>query len=202
MKAARSKSDVVEEFRVGEIQDATLRVIANCGVQHATMQAIADEAGISKGTLYLYFQNREALIARTVDLVIDRLVERIRGALGEESDFGRRLETLVRAKLTFFEEHQDFFRVYLALADPPLERRMRPDRRYRAYLDDLATLLQSGVREEDIPPIDAARAAVFLSGGLKELVLQRMAEKTPPPIEQDVRFAVEMIFRGLRKERA
>lgn len=203
MKAARarSKTEIVEEFRVGEIQDAALRVIGIRGFEHATMQAIADEAGIAKGTLYLYFRNREALIARMGDLVIDQLLERIRSGINAEQDFVSRLEALVRVKLTFFEEHRDFFRVYLALADPSLERPLRPDRRYRAYLADIAGLLQAAVRDGNIPMVDVERATLFLSGGVRNLILQRMREKSPPPIEEVVRFAVEMILHGLMKER-
>ena len=59
---ARTKKDVVTEFRENEIIDAARRVIARDGLRRASMDKIAAAAGTAKGTLYLYFENKEALV--------------------------------------------------------------------------------------------------------------------------------------------
>ena len=41
---AKSKEDVVQEFRVQSIQEAAIRVISRKGMASATMQEIAEEA--------------------------------------------------------------------------------------------------------------------------------------------------------------
>lgn len=48
------------------IMDATWRVIANEGLAAASTRAIADEAGISGGTLYNYFDNHVQLVAESI----------------------------------------------------------------------------------------------------------------------------------------
>jgi len=55
----KTKADVVEEFRKESICDAAMRVVARKGMKNVTVQDIADEAGVAKGTVYIYFQSRD-----------------------------------------------------------------------------------------------------------------------------------------------
>ena len=64
MATSKSKEEVVHDFRVQSIQDAAMRVIARKGMAAATMQEIAEEAGVAKGTIYLYFRDRDASAPR------------------------------------------------------------------------------------------------------------------------------------------
>ncbi|MGZ7032185.1 MAG: helix-turn-helix domain-containing protein, partial [Thermoanaerobaculia bacterium] len=41
------------EFRTQTICDAAMRVVARKGVRNVTVQDIADEAGVAKGTVYI-----------------------------------------------------------------------------------------------------------------------------------------------------
>ena len=65
--------------RRGEILDAAGRVFAQRGYPGTDMQAVADTAGVAKGTIYLYFPNKEELfrevIRRTIVARLD-LAER------------------------------------------------------------------------------------------------------------------------------
>ncbi len=54
MKRTMSKSD--------RIIDAAVKVIAKNGYHGAKVTAIAKEAGVADGTIYLYFKNKEHLL--------------------------------------------------------------------------------------------------------------------------------------------
>lgn len=54
------------ERRPQQIIDAALQVFGECGLANARLQDIADRAGISKGTIYLYFPNKEELFREVV----------------------------------------------------------------------------------------------------------------------------------------
>src|SRR5215213_8038804 len=55
------------------ILTAALRLIARLGLHAAPMSAVAREAGVAAGTLYLYFPSKEAMInALYLDLLEDR----------------------------------------------------------------------------------------------------------------------------------
>ena len=54
----RTKKDVVTEFRCSEILRAARSVFASKGYQAATVDDIAEFAGVAKGTIYCYFPSK------------------------------------------------------------------------------------------------------------------------------------------------
>src|SRR5258706_13510860 len=108
----KSKEDVVQEFRVQSIQEAAIRVISRKGMASATMQEIAEEAGGGKGTIYLYFRDRDELVGKTFETALGELHKRIDGALDSEGPFADRLRAVVTAKVYFFNENRTVFPVY------------------------------------------------------------------------------------------
>lgn len=57
-RTAKSPDD-----RRQELMDAALRVLRDKGVSVATVSDITEEAGVAKGTFYLYFDSKEHLLA-------------------------------------------------------------------------------------------------------------------------------------------
>src|SRR5690349_25092463 len=55
-----------KQSRPTEILDAALKVFAHKGFAAARMEDIAKEAGVTKGTIYLYFENKEAVFKSLV----------------------------------------------------------------------------------------------------------------------------------------
>jgi AcrR family transcriptional regulator len=58
--------------RPDEILDAALRVFARRGLHKTSLEAIAKAAGVSKGTIYLYFKNKEELFVAAAQRVVPR----------------------------------------------------------------------------------------------------------------------------------
>jgi AcrR family transcriptional regulator len=52
--------------RPQQIIEAALEVFGECGLANARLQDIADRAGVSKGTIYLYFPNKEELFREMI----------------------------------------------------------------------------------------------------------------------------------------
>src|SRR5581483_4945598 len=85
--------------RPEEISAAALRVFASRGLHQTTLDDVAKEAGVSKGTIYLYFKNKEDLFiaaAQQVVPTLDELVSKRPGASVSEEDFAHVLRTLAR----------------------------------------------------------------------------------------------------------
>lgn len=82
-KSSATKEELVREFRVQEILDAACRVVARHGFQGATIDRVAEEAHIAKGTVYLYFHTKEALLKAAVEQGIQSFTNQIRSAVAE-----------------------------------------------------------------------------------------------------------------------
>ena len=60
------------------ILDATERLLARYGYRKMTVEDIAREVGVGKGTIYLHFPSKEEVVLSHVDRIVDRLKERLR----------------------------------------------------------------------------------------------------------------------------
>ena len=65
-----------KEARPGEIIDAALTLFAQHGFNATKLEDVAAEAGVSKGTVYLYFGSKEALFRAMVEEMIIPVVAR------------------------------------------------------------------------------------------------------------------------------
>src|SRR6476646_7982372 len=107
---ARSKEEVVHEFRIQTIRDAAMRVIARKGMASATMQEIADEAGVAKGTIYIYVGDRDELVEKAFESAMNDLHARVDEALETEGSFEVKLRAVLAAQIGFFQTNREFFR--------------------------------------------------------------------------------------------
>jgi AcrR family transcriptional regulator len=203
---AESKEELVEGFRVHSIQDAAMRVIARKGPGAATMQDIADEAGIAKGTIYLYFRNREEVLEKTAESAFAELLSRLQTVLAEPGSLPDRLRALVRTKIEYFDAHQEFFRVYMAMRYPDGvcsgERRKRRAERpqFSRYIERLTGFLSEAARRGEAKPLEPSRVALFLAEGVSAILVHRLSETPPPTREDEVEWIVELMLRGLSTE--
>jgi AcrR family transcriptional regulator len=199
----KSKEDVVQEFRVQSIQEAAIRVISRKGMASATMQEIAEEAGVAKGTIYLYFRDREELVEKTFETAIGELHKRIDAALDGDGPFAERLRAVITAKLAFFNENREFFRLYHTLRMPEgnASQQRRQKRtcqpQYRARVDRLAVHLKSAMDAGEVRPLDPKRLALFLIETSTAIVLERLSEDAPPPESDDVELIVTTLLSGI-----
>lgn len=67
-----------------QILEGAHRVFMGMGFDASSMSDIAREAGVSKGTLYVYFKNKEDLFAAMVQSQKSRVFERLQEALGNK----------------------------------------------------------------------------------------------------------------------
>ena len=193
----RSKEEVVEEYRKQSICDAAMRVVARKGLKSVTVQEIADEAGVAKGTVYIYFQSREEILSRTMDAATEELLHKLTPACKSCSSFREILEQRVRTQLLHFDENRDFFRMYLAMSEPLGEKRLKQHPTYQTYLGQLQKLIREGIARGEIRPENVQRLAITIASVTREIVLNRIIEREPPPIEKDVKFAVDFVMRGI-----
>jgi AcrR family transcriptional regulator len=66
-RVAAARREEHEEQRRAQILEAALAVFSRDGFHAARVESIAREAGLAKGTIYLYFPTKEALLAAAVE---------------------------------------------------------------------------------------------------------------------------------------
>lgn len=100
-----------KEARKKDILDAAAKLFAERDFQHVKVDDIAEIVGLSKGTIYLYFENKDNLF---FSIIIERaktLYGRLQDASKCEETFDVCLKRFVSTYLNFFREHQAFFKI-------------------------------------------------------------------------------------------
>jgi AcrR family transcriptional regulator len=204
--ANKSKEEIVEEFRIRSIQEAALRVIARRGLEAASMQEIADEAGIAKGTIYLYFQNQAELLERTFDAALTSLLTRLEAALAIDDGFRGRLRRLIHTQIEYFDGQRDLFRLLVSARHSggrhteQCSREQHPQ--YREWKDKFRHYLRQAVDKGEMKPVDLDRFTLFIEEGTIAVLMQRLNETLSPPVDEDVDWIVEMILDGVAARRS
>jgi AcrR family transcriptional regulator len=200
----KSKEEVVQEFRIQSLQEATMRVITRKGMTGVTVQDIADEAGVAKGTIYLYFRDRDELVERTFEDAIARLMQQIDAVLDQDRPFDEMIRAVIAAKFAFFRTNREFFRMYISLrlaegATRPKHRKQDCHPQYRLRAERLAGVLKRAMDRGEIITADPYRLAVFIIEGSTAVLLERLTEDASPDESADVEFVAGLVLDGVRK---
>lgn len=91
--------------RQQQILDAAIAVFARYGVRKATMGDIAEQAGISRQTLYARYSNKEEIIAAAMQLIAEHVCHEVREGWGPAQSIGERIDIFLDAAVVrFFDQ--------------------------------------------------------------------------------------------------
>lgn len=182
---------------------AARRLFARLGYSATNVEDIAKEAGMAKGTVYLYFKSKEevfaAVLARDLECLTDKTIE---GMSAVES-FADRLTVFLNLRLVYLQHNQDFMRVYLAEFGSRGSRSALIseiiDRLLLRGVEFMRHCLEQAIARDEIRavPVEAAALAIFdLARGFVERHLSGWGHLS---LEEDLAFTRSLILGGLGK---
>lgn len=180
-----------------------MRVIARKGMAAATMQEIAEEAKVAKGTIYLYFRDRDELVEKTFERAISELHRRVDEALATDARFEEKLRAVISAEILFFQANREFFRLYLSFrhpeGNPQQQRRQKRtcQPQYEARVRRIADSLREAMARGEVREADPRRLAIFIIEGSSAVIIERVLEDAPPPEESDIDLIAQTILQGI-----
>jgi TetR/AcrR family fatty acid metabolism transcriptional regulator len=104
-----------KEQKRKQIMHAALKVFSQKGYSPTALDEVAHEAGIAKGTLYLYFRDKEDLITSTLMSVMDDIKERMLSRISDDMPPLEILEMIALILFEYFVENDEFYNIYLTI---------------------------------------------------------------------------------------
>ncbi len=197
-----TKEEVIKEFRVREILEAARRVMARYGMQGTTVDRVAEEAKIAKGTIYLYFLSKDELVhAAVLEGLREMVAETVRSDDPSKPPL-ERIRNLILAQYRIQASNQDFLKTLIIgnSLDIELESQAGRDymRVYAGHLDFVASVLQDAIDRGAIRPIDSQFAAFMLGEMLTGSLRRRLLKLASTPLESEAEAVVELFLDGVR----
>lgn len=155
------------------LMDATLRCLADRGVERTSIRSICEQAGVSVGLVNHYYSSKDALIADVYGRLADGLLTALQEEVERTGGSARqRLSTFFSASFSSVVLDPDLLRVWLSFWSMTHRSELIADvhaRTYGSYLATLEEMLAALVREEDLRGLDVRLTAIGLSGLLDGL---------------------------------
>src|ERR1700761_5138861 len=196
----RSKS-----ARPQEILDAALAVFAEKGFAAARMEDIAERAGVTKGTIYLYFENKEAvfkaLVREAISARIGEVLQNIRGYEGSSADLLRMALTML-SNFAFTSDRVVLPKIVVAEAGnfPELARFYREEV-INNGLGTLGSVIERGIARGEFRKFDPQHVVRVIIGPVLLAIFWRTTfaqfDETPYDYQGLIQTHLDILLRGL-----
>jgi AcrR family transcriptional regulator len=197
----KTKKHVVSEFRSTEILEAAKGVFARKGFAGATVDDIAEAAGLAKGTVYLYFPSKRDIYVATVRMGIVSLQDEVRRSMEHELDTAGKIREFVRTRLGYCDRHREFMRIYYTEFSNLLHHEAHVRREfqdlYDRQADALAKVLETGIARKEIRPLNPLGAARIIYDMTRGVIAQRLLGWSQSSVDEDAEFLFDFVWRGV-----
>ena len=175
---------------------------ARLGFDSANINTIAEQAGIGKGTIYLYFENKRELFLAMLRHIATSQLATVRAALAEDGTVSERLERLFLAFVQLAEEDSNSFNVSMsALYGVNRAFQTEATKLLRDYVAVIALMLEQCQARGEISASDVeAKALMVLSLTESYVLSAKVLGQTQQEIAGQARHIAQFILQGLRKE--
>ncbi len=184
-----------------EILVAAKAVFASRGFHATTIADVAKAAGISYGSIYWYFDSKDALFHALMDHQEQALRAHVEGEVGQLTsvDSVELFRLSVRSTFEFFEADRDvvklLFRDALVLGD-------RFDRHlagiHEGFIADIEKTIVAAQAAGHVVPAPPRMIAFTVAALISQLALRRLSTDDDLPAEVVADFVVTLLLDGLR----
>ena len=198
----KTRKEVLSEWRHQEVIEAACRIFARLGYGASNVEDIAKEAGMAKGTVYLYFKSKEEIFSVVLARELEALTNKTIEEMSAKSTFADQLRVYLALRLAYIQHNQDFLKVYYSEfsrcgSRPPLISEVMAKHFWRS-LEFMRQCLEQAIARKEIRPVpvESAAFAIFdLSRGFAERHLRGWAHLS---LEEDLAFTHSLILKGLQ----
>lgn len=179
LRGTASRREREKAQRRDDILRAAREVFFTRGFHTATVDDVAAEAEVSKGTVYLYFDTKETILAHLLLDGLDTLIKDLETAFcaDQQLDAPTRLRQLATAYLKFFQHNPEYYRLIMAFDRGTFQASVAPEVYQTVYTRSLRGLewvvraVEQAQAEGVIGMTDTRHAASVLWAGLNGVLV-------------------------------
>ncbi|AET68507.1 transcriptional regulator [Desulfosporosinus orientis DSM 765] len=162
------------------IIDAAILGIAESGFHNCQISKIASLAGVSVGTIYLYFENKEKVIIRVAQERIEYFIEKMRREISQVKTTEECLRVIVRTHFSYMEQNRSWaIVVYFELRQLNPKLRLIINSLIANYFSLVEGVIKRGIKCGEVPKIDTQVARQMILGTLDRATVDWLIARSP-----------------------
>lgn len=168
-RLSSTRKKLLTEMMKEAIYEAAVVVLAEHGVEGATMDRVAAAARLAKGSLYNYFRDKQDLLQFVHRKTVDPITRAVDEMIASDRPAADKLEASVRIVFDQLGRHRELFTLLLESHDARvlLESSRRTNR--EVAITQFAEIFRQGIQQGTFRPLDPTQLARMFVGAMVEL---------------------------------
>jgi TetR/AcrR family fatty acid metabolism transcriptional regulator len=197
---SKTRQQVLSEFRRTEIVDAARTVFARRGFTNGIVDEIAKEAGIAKGTVYLYFRSKTEIYKAVLAHDLEFLKRNTLSQVDAANTLRDKIGAFVRGRLENVEAKKEFFRIMDTETASMLLTRKQHREWLREPVSRLASAIAEASKRNEIRTVPAEKVAWMIDDLTRGAIQRRLQGQENALPAEDAEFISNFIWASLAVE--
>lgn len=180
------------------IFDAAIKEFSNNGYSGATMDSIAENAGVAKGTLYYHFKSKEDIFKYIISEGMDLITDEVKDAAAREENVILRLRAICRVQLGLVHKNRDFFKVVMSQLWGQEIRHLELRMVLREYIETIEKYLIDAMDQGKIKKGNTSFMAYAFFGNLCSTAVYELIDEESD-VNELIDNLMEFILKGIEK---
>ena len=178
------------------IYDAAVEILMRDGYEAMTMERVAEQAGVAKGSLYNYFPNKLELLRFVRVKSFEPLEERVDAILDSDTDALEKLRLMFRAWFEYLDSRRRLFN--FLFNEHAIHKLFRPEESsgQQRAINNLAKVIEQGIAEGTLRKVDPGQYATLLFGAGRQVCDEQVRGDDPWPMDEMLELIMGFFLRG------
>ncbi|GFZ34282.1 TetR family transcriptional regulator [Clostridium zeae] len=180
------------------IFEAAISIFSKAGYNGATMDEIALEAGVAKGTLYYHFKSKEEIFNFIITEGINLMHDEINQVNGMDGDALVKLKEVCKIQLSFLYRNKEFFKVIMSQLWGQELRQLELRNQIQRYIYGIEIYIKEAADTGLIRKGDVSFMAYAFFGSLISAAVYEIINIDKINLENIIDNLIDYNFRGLQ----
>jgi len=203
LTSSRKEQEI--EARKKDILEISAELFAQKDFHGVTMDEIAEKVGLSKGTLYLYFETKEKLFFSILIERTQSLIHSLKDTIQSNTSFATSLYDFVLTFLNYFQTNKAYFKLMhcektRASMGAHYQMHDYANKIFHQFNNILTELIQKGVDENYLRSVDIFSMVKMLGGILNNFIYYRIFVSSKNASAEETALIINLFLNGAKKE--
>lgn len=191
------RKTLVDSMMRDAIYEGAVAVLAEHGLNGATMDRVAAAAGVAKGSLYNYFRSKDELLTFVHEKTIQPLLDANEEIAAGELAASEKLSAMVRNWRHYICEHRATFQMLIKNSNCEGVLKEATLKKNQVVVSLIAGIIEEGIESGEFRPINSQYAGEMLLAASKGSLEAEFAEGVQRSDEETIDTLVAVFLHGL-----